>query len=123
VVGVGHSGFGSARATVRKKPRPGEDPTTTIPKETAMTSFIVKSALTGAMLLGLATAAFAATGEYDNMCTMGLALGKDVKTDCSINASLQGKMYCFGNEEAKTMFMKDPAGNLAKAQAYYSSKK
>ena len=70
-----------------------------------------------------ATAAFAATGEYDNMCTMGLALGKDVKTDCSINATLQGKMYCFGNEEAKTMFMKDPAGNLAKAQAYYSSKK
>ena len=29
------------------------------------------------MLLGVATAAFAATGEYDNMCTMGLALGKD----------------------------------------------
>jgi len=86
-----------------------------------MTSFIVKSALTGAMLLGLATAAFAATGEYDNMCTMGLALGKDVKTDCSINASLQGKMYCFGNEEAKTMFMKDPKGNMAKAQEYYSS--
>ena len=62
------------------------------------------------MLLGVATAAFAATGEYDNMCTMGLALGKDIKTDCSINATLQGKMYCFGNEEAKTMFMKDPAG-------------
>jgi YHS domain-containing protein len=123
VVGVGHSGFGSAQATVRKKPRSGEDPTTTIPKETVMTSFIVKSALAGAMLLGLATAAFAATGEYDNMCTMGLALGKDVKTDCSINATLQGKMYCFGNEEAKTMFMKDPAGNLAKAQAYYSSRK
>ena len=85
-----------------------------------MTSFIVKSALTGAMLLGLATAAFAATGEYDNMCTMGLALGKDVKTDCSINATIQGKMYCFGNDEAKTMFMKDPEGNLAKAHAYRS---
>ena len=42
-----------------------------------MTRSILKSALTGAMLLGLATAAFAATGEYDNMCTMGLALGKD----------------------------------------------
>jgi hypothetical protein len=88
-----------------------------------MTKSILKSALAGAMLLGLGTAAFAATGEYDNMCTMGLALGKDVKTDCSINATLQGKMYCFGNEEAKTMFMKDPEGNLAKAQAYYSSRK
>ena len=83
----------------------------------------VTSAVAGAFLLGMATAALALTGEYDNMCTMGLALGKDVKTDCSINASLQGKMYCFGNEEAKTIFMKDPAGNLAKAQAYYSSKK
>ena len=88
-----------------------------------MTRSILKSVLASAMLLGVATAAFAATGEYDNMCTMGLALGKEIKTDCSINATLQGKMYCFGNEEAKTMFMKDPAGNLAKAQAYYSSKK
>ena len=78
-----------------------------------MTRSILKSALAGAMLLGVATAAFAATGEYDNMCTMGLALGKDIKTDCSINATIQGK----------TIFMKDPAGNLAKAQAYYSSKK
>jgi YHS domain-containing protein len=81
---------------------------------------ILKSALAGAMLLGLATAAFAATGEYDNMCTMGLALGKEVKTDCSINETLQGKTYCFGNAEAKTMFMKDPEGNLAKAHAYRS---
>ena len=69
-------------------------------------------------MLGMATAALAVTGEYDNMCTMGLALGKEVKTDCSINETLQGKTYCFGNAEAKTMFMKDPEGNLAKAHAY-----
>ena len=30
------------------------------------------------------------------MCTMGLALGKDVATDRSINAQIQGKTYCFG---------------------------
>ena len=42
------------------------------------------------------------------MCTEGLALGKDVKTDCSVNTVIDGKTYCFGNEEAKTMFMKDP---------------
>jgi hypothetical protein len=30
--------------------------------------------------------------------------------------------YCFGNEAAKTEFMKDPKGNLAKAQSYYKSK-
>jgi YHS domain-containing protein len=44
------------------------------------------------------------------------------KTDCSVNASIDGKTYCFGSEAAKTEFMKDPKGNMAKAQAYYSSK-
>ena len=68
------------------------------------------------------TAALALTGEYSNMCTMGLALGKDVQTDCSINGLIGGKTYCFGSEDAKTEFMKDPQGNLAKAQAYYSKK-
>jgi YHS domain-containing protein len=87
-----------------------------------MTKTILTSAIAGAMLLGLAAAAFVATGEYDNMCTMGLALGKDIQTDCSINETIEGKTYCFGNDEAKTIFMKDPKGNLAKAQVYYSSK-
>ena len=81
----------------------------------------ITSAVAGAFLLGLATAALAVTGEFSNMCTMGLASEKDIQTDCSINAQLQGKTYCFGNKEAKTMFMKDPKGNMAKAQEYYSS--
>jgi YHS domain-containing protein len=51
---------------------------------------------------------------------MGLAMGKDIQTDCSINAQLQGKTYCFLNKVAMTEFMKDPTGNLAKAQAHYS---
>jgi YHS domain-containing protein len=87
-----------------------------------MTRTAILSAVTGAMLLGLATAAFAATGEYDDLCAMGLALGKEIKTDCSVNATIDGKTYCFGNEDAKTIFMKDPKGNLAKAQDFYSSK-
>jgi YHS domain-containing protein len=82
----------------------------------------IASAFAGALLLGLTTAALAVTGEFDNMCTQGLASGKDVKTDCSVNATLDGKTYCFGNEAAKTEFMKDPKGNLAKAQSYYKSK-
>jgi YHS domain-containing protein len=74
-------------------------------------------------VLGLATATLAATkGEFDNMCTQGLATGQDVQTDCSVNATIEGKTYCFGNEEAKEAFMKDPESNLAKAQAYYSKK-
>lgn len=84
---------------------------------------VVMSALAGAFALGLATAAFAVTGEFDNMCTEGLALGKQVQTDCSINGQVEGKTYCFGDEKAKAEFMKDPKGNLAKAQATYKSMK
>jgi YHS domain-containing protein len=83
----------------------------------------ITSAFAGALLLGLGmTAALAVTGEFSNMCTMGLASGKDIQTDCSINAQIQGKTYCFGSKEAMTQFMADPSGNLAKAQTYYSKK-
>jgi hypothetical protein len=68
----------------------------------------------------IATAAMA--GEFDNMCSMGLAMGKEVKTDCKINELVAGLSYCFANQEAKTAFMQDPTGNLAKAKAFYSSK-
>ena len=87
-----------------------------------MVSSYITSAFAGALLLGFATAALAVTGEYGNMFSMGLALGKDIQTDCSINAKLQGKTYCFGSKEAMAEFMKDPTANLAKAQAYYSKK-
>jgi YHS domain-containing protein len=82
----------------------------------------ITSAVAGAFLLSAATAALAVTGEYSNMGTMGLALGKDIQTDCSIHAQLQGKTYCFGSKEAMAEFMKNPNENLAKAQAYYSKK-
>ena len=82
----------------------------------------ITSTVAGAFLLGMATAAMALTGEYGNMCTMGLALGKDIQTDCSIHAQLQGKTYCFGSKEAMADFMKNPTENLAKAQTYYSKK-
>lgn len=82
----------------------------------------ITSAVAGAVLLGMATAALAVSGEFNNMCTMGLAMGKDVATDCSVNTQIGGRTYCFGNEAAMTEFMKDPEGNMAKAQAYYSKK-
>ncbi len=78
------------------------------------------SALVGAFALGLATAAFAAAGQFDDMCSWGLANNKEVKTDCSVNATIEGKTYCFSNEDAKANFMKDPDANLAKAQSFYS---
>ena len=54
--------------------------------------------------------------------TMGLAIGKEVKTHYSINAKIDGKTYCFCNEAAKTEFMKDPTGNLATAKENMSKK-
>ena len=77
--------------------------------------------LAGAFALGLATAAMAATGEFDNMCSWGLANQKDVKTDCSVNTTIQGKTYCFSSDQAKADFMKSPDANLAKAQSFYKS--
>jgi len=82
----------------------------------------LKSAVAGAFLIGMTTAALAVTGEFNNMCTMGLATGKDIQTDCSISSQVQGKTYCFGSKEAMAEFMKNPKENLAKAQAYYSKK-
>src|SRR5262245_6150102 len=92
------------------------------PRRSKMLKAYLIPAIAGAFLLGLATTAWALTGEYGNQCTMALALGKDVQTDCSINAQLQGKTYCFGSKEAMAEFMKNPKDNLAKAQAYYSKK-
>lgn len=88
-----------------------------------MSNNYLKTALAGAFALGLAGAAFAATGEFDNLCTMGLATGKSVKTDCSVSETIGGKTYCFGNEEARAEFMKDPEGNLAKAESAYKQEK
>ena len=86
-----------------------------------MNKTFITSAIAGAFALGLATAAFAATkGEFDNMCAEGLALHKVIKTDCAVNTDYKGKINCFGNEQAKTDFMKDPQANLKKSEAYYS---
>jgi YHS domain-containing protein len=53
---------------------------------------------------------------------MGLALGKDIHTDCSVNTVYKGKTYCFGNETAKQLFLKKPDEFLLQAQIYYASK-
>ena len=79
--------------------------------------------LISALTLGLGVAALAATqGEFDDNCVMGLALGKEIKTDCSVSTVYGGKTYCFGNETARELFLKKPDEFLLKAQIFYSSK-
>jgi YHS domain-containing protein len=83
-----------------------------------------KYAVAAALLLALSLPAAAAAGEaeFDGKCVMGLALGKDIKTDCSVSTVYNGKTYCFGNETAKQLFLKKPDEFLLQAQIYYSSK-
>jgi len=82
--------------------------------------------LTLAAMLGLgssaALAAETADGEFGGECVMGLALGKDIQTDCSVNTVYKGKTYCFGNETAKSLFLKRPEDFLLQAHVYYNSK-
>jgi len=86
-----------------------------------MTRRSLTSALAGAFLLGGATVALAATGQFDNMCSWGLANHKDVQTNCSVSETIKGKTYCFSSPEAKANFMKNPDANLAKAESFYKS--
>jgi YHS domain-containing protein len=79
------------------------------------------SALAGAFVLGAATVALAATGQFNNMCSWGLANSKNVQTDCSVNTTIKGKTYCFSSADAKANFMKNPDANLAKAESFYKS--
>ena len=62
-------------------------------------------------------------GEFDDQCTMGLASGQTVKTDCSVNwTDTDGHVYCFSSESSKEAFLKDPAGNIQKAKDFLASK-
>jgi len=80
-------------------------------------------ALAGAAVLAFGLCpAFATEGEFGDECVMGLALGKNIKTDCSVNTVYDGKTYCFGNETARDLFLKKPDEFLLKAQIFYSSK-
>ena len=64
----------------------------------------------------------AQVGEYGNQCALGMASGKEVETDCSVSEDIDGKTYCFGDEDARAAFMEDPAANVEKADTYAKSK-
>lgn len=76
-----------------------------------------------ALGMGSALPAAAADGEFDDQCTMGLASGQEVKTDCAVNwTDEDGNIYCFSSDSSKEAFLRDPSGNLKKARDFLASK-
>ncbi len=69
--------------------------------------------------LALGTATLASAMEYKQADALSVATGKPKKTDCSVKEDIDGRTYCFGDEAAKTEFMKDAKGNIAKADSYW----
>ncbi len=72
-------------------------------------------------LLFIAHLAYA--GEFGNYCLLSLSEGRFLKTDCSVNASYQGKVYCFGSEIRKDIFLKTPDEFIKKATVFYEKNK
>ena len=83
---------------------------------------ILLSAVAIVLSMNFAAVAEPTEGEFGGECVMGLALGKEIKTDCSVSTVYGGKTYCFGNETARELFLKKPEEFLLKAQIFYSSK-
>ena len=83
---------------------------------------IITSTLT-ALFLAFSFSAFAAQGEFGNECAWGLANGKHVKTDCSVNATREdGKTYCFSNDAAMDAFMNNSVMSLNRASETFGRK-
>jgi hypothetical protein len=60
--------------------------------------------------------------EFGGQDAEGLATGRHVMTDCSINwADKDGKTYCFATDAARTAFLKDPAEALDRARTFIAA--
>ena len=78
-----------------------------------------------ALALGIAFAAEVVSpdkAEFGGQCAEGLAEGKHVMTDCSVNwKDKDGKTYCFSNDAAKAAFLKNPAESLDRARTFIAA--
>jgi YHS domain-containing protein len=79
--------------------------------------------LASLLLVGFSGSAYAATGQFDDLCAWGLANHKDLQTDCSVNATIESETYCFSSQDAKANFMKNPDKNLERAETFYKSQR
>lgn len=88
-----------------------------------MTKGYLTFALAGVFMLTSGSAALAAgdLGEFGNNCAYGLTQGVKKFTDCSVQEMIGDKRYCFSKQSAKEEFMKDPEGNIARAEEAFSS--
>ena len=82
-----------------------------------MRKLYICSAVIGAVVLGIATAAVAE--EYKRADALSAAQGKPKRTECTIKEDIDTKTYCFGDEASKAEFMKDAKANVAKADTYW----
>jgi hypothetical protein len=86
-------------------------------KEETMRKLYICSAVIGAVVLGIATAAVAE--EYKKADALSVAQGKPKRTECTIKEDIDTKTYCFGDEASKAEFMKDAKANISKADSYW----
>ncbi len=65
------------------------------------------------------SAGLALAGEFGDHCTTSLSMGAMHKTKCEINSVFEGKTYCFGSEESKAEYLKDPKMTIQMATVAY----
>lgn len=72
-----------------------------------------------AITFGCIANAATTNAQYKGNCAEGMTQGQHVATDCAVNwTAKNGKEYCFSSPAAKTAFMKNPRGNIKKADAF-----
>ena len=69
------------------------------------------------VLLAL-SANVALAAEPAKNCAMGMAMGMEVPTDCSVNEMVDGKKLCFSSQKSKDMFFANKEENMMKMQDF-----
>ncbi|MGH8771585.1 MAG: hypothetical protein ACREV2_10475 [Burkholderiales bacterium] len=60
--------------------------------------------------------------EFGNEDVIGLAAGKHIKADCSLNwVSQEGKIYCFSSSSSLQNFLEAPQEHLRRAREFWLS--
>lgn len=97
----------------------------TSPRRTSGARMFPPLSIVAALVFGVAFAADAVSpdkAEFGGQCAEGLAEGKHVMTDCSVNwKDKDGKTYCFSNDAAKAAFLKSPTESLDRARAFIAA--